>query len=347
MTSPTAVVDRFGGNSPQQAQLLSLRFRALALSAVLIVLNNCATHPTPSTPDKLLSEEQIRALPHNEAMSVFLDTYKDQINSVFINVRDHAPPRYGQQLQRSKIGYSLEETPFSFYYNSANNNKTIHVCLGGINALDISATALAVSINIANDPEWWFKYMLYHRALRKRPGTVWLDPLHAAGVSQQNTPTEVAAKTALLAYSLLDDMLTFVIAHEAGHVALEHNGEQQAEEDRAAYLRRVRNQELEADSFALELVGSMDLNPSAVISTLLTHLVIFEDPKSLDIGKHPSDPQRIGRVADFYARREPGKASSSIENARAMASLFSSEESYKAFDDMASTITPESLQVWP
>jgi hypothetical protein len=316
---------------------------AAALLAIVLHQPGLAYAASNPTTTRAL-EQQFAGMSRDEAMKVLMSTYRDQLERVTKTVKSRAPMQYLPRIAGAKVVYTVEETPFAFYYDAVDSN-AIHICLGGINALDISASALGLSLYALKDQGWWFNFMLFSRAQRKRPNTVWLDPLHSAGFTPETAPRELISKAALSAHLALEDMLAFVVAHEMAHVALEHSGEQTATEDPGDYTKRLQKQELAADAFALDIVAGMDVNPLAVVLGVLTHLIVFEDPNSSDISKHPSDPQRIARIVEFFSRVSKGNDSAMLESARAIATLFSTPNAYDELDKLANAVSAESLRV--
>jgi hypothetical protein len=278
-------------------------------------------------------------------MNYLLGTYREQIDRVVESVRGAVPAQFHDYVQDARVNYLVDETPFKFLKDPA--SKTIHVCLGGINALDISCVALAASLFVLKDPGWWLDYMLFHRLLRRQPGAVWRDPLAAAGIAEDNVSREASQEMALFAYQSLNDMLTFVVAHEFGHVALKHSGEWEGSESREEFVARIRQYELDADRFAFDIVKRLDSSPLAVLFTLLTHQVVFEEPNSEAEARHPPDWRRMTRAIEYFSELRDQRHDEDLRSATSLVNHLSSVESYRAIDELGARISEESLRRWP
>jgi hypothetical protein len=92
----------------------------------------------------------------------------------------------------------------------------------------------------------------------------------------------------------------------------------------------------------------MNINPLAIELTLLTHLIIFEDPQSPDPDKHPSDPSRIQKALAQQAARFPALKTANSQLSLSLASIFlpGGTHAYQALDIKASRVTRQSLRVW-
>ena len=100
-------------------------------------------------------------------------------------------------------------------------------------------------------------------------------------------------------------MLSFMLAHEAGHVLLNHDAAPRPNETPEEYSKRLRANEVAADEWALPTVVRMRIDPYDVVRALFTHLVIFGSKEEGDGQVHRDDLTRIKHVAEVYAREFP------------------------------------------
>jgi hypothetical protein len=229
-----------------------------------------------------------------QGLQELLDTYPKELDPIL----DAVLKQTHLKKKDVQLKLSTDESLFSIYSDGA-GSKVVHVNLGGLSIFEVSSLALALSWNEIKDGSWWMKYVLYNRKLREMPNSMGVEPEVAAGLEI----CDVSDETAHMQVSVMHDMLTFVVAHEVGHVALKHNGQRLRDETDADYLKRRRNQELAADDFALTVTRKLKLDANAPIAVLLTHLII--SGQKSDVGAnapYPGDDERIKHIVDSYLR---------------------------------------------
>ena len=90
-----------------------------------------------------------------------------------------------------------------------------------------------------------------------------------------------------------DDMRTFILAHEYGHVALGH--------DRDLPLEALRDQEWEADRFALEHFLRLERMPIGLLQYLVIATYAEPHPDDIDALTHPPTTERALAALDFLS----------------------------------------------
>jgi hypothetical protein len=297
-----------------------------------------------------LGENPYEHMPRKQAMALLLNLYKPRIEEVVVDVTAHVPANYQNAAGSIKLRYDETDETFFSFYRDENESHTISISLGGMNALDVSATALAIQSTLEPTQHWWLNYMLYHRALRRHPNTGWIGPFDAAGFMEGSvTPEEVQrlGRITMKSEIVLHDMLAFVIAHEVGHVVLGHHGIQNDDETYATYLERMREQEKAADAFALETVTTMKSVkiPSLAIFALLAHLLVADDTISGEESKHPPDWQRISEAVNFLANQSDNPTGLNVAAARTFVSALSDIRTYQELDSLAQQVSLDSLKI--
>jgi hypothetical protein len=283
----------------------------------------------------------------DQALEYVLQTYEEPLRVIFAQVVAHMPDAARGKLDGVVMKFSRDETPFSFYsLPVAGAPRTVHVSLGGLSALEIVSIALALSVIDFQDSEWWLNYVVYHRALRRQPNSVWIEPADAAGIriSQQSRQAVEYAAAHFHATA------TFIVAHEVAHVALEHGQAMREDEAPGDYAQRLRAEELAADRFALDIVSAMQIGVFAPTMALVAHLVIFEDQRSDPLGAtYPSDLQRIQQVLNYYGERNPEEQANLLIFKQGLARLFApgpdGATGYAMLDSWAQSLSRESLKV--
>jgi hypothetical protein len=280
-----------------------------------------------------------------QAMDWMLNSSKLTVDLNMKTILSSVSKTAAGRLAATDLRYDLEEQPFSFYSRGQDYPKqTINISLGGISALDICALAMALSKADLSDGSWWFNYLLYHRKLRKQPNSMWIEPFDAAGMS---SVTEQSEKAIRFGTSLSIDMTLFVVAHEAGHVALQHRFGPYPNESESNLRKRRQKQELAADRFALDVLKTSKTDLFAASYTTLAHLILMQDKEPpLSDSSHPADHARLLQIADY---EKPASAQSRelSKFATAFAKVGPSGASaYDVLDGMADAVTLDKLRIW-
>src|SRR5262249_8259450 len=120
-------------------------------------------------------EQQRAATNREEGLATMLQTYMPQLNLIIPKVL-HAAHR---RTDTVKFCYSTDEDLFSVYADGAGSN-VVHVNLGGLQPIDISADAFAFAMIDLKDSGWWLNYLFYLRSQRHK-GPVSVEPQELAG----------------------------------------------------------------------------------------------------------------------------------------------------------------------
>jgi hypothetical protein len=276
-----------------------------------------------------------------DAMKLLLATYDKQIREILDTVITNTSGDTLSRLQSASLKFTANEHAFEFFSQAGDVvRQKIVVSLGGLSSLEICAIAYIISEQKSNDL-WWFNYLLYHRKLIQRQSNPnWVEPGDAGYGPAYNK--QVAEKLAIPSELLFNDMTLFILAHEAGHVALQHKGQPENTESRTAYLARLRQQELNADQFALDLTHKIGLDPFPVTYTMISHMILLEqDPRSAEQSDHPADHDRLLQISKYLS--SVGTEASKIEFLQRFATYFSSPLSYASLNALSESVTLESL----
>jgi hypothetical protein len=280
-----------------------------------------------------------------QAMEWMLSSSKLAVDVNMKTILSNVTKTAAERLAGADLQYDLQEQPFSFYSHAQDYpRQTITISLGGISALDICALAMALSKADLSNESWWFDYLLYHRKLRKQPNSLWIEPFDAAGMSSVTDQSENAIR---FGTSLSLDMTLFVVAHEAGHVALQHRFGRYPNESDSSLQKRRQKQELAADRFALDVLKSSKTDLFAASYTSLAHLILMQEKEPpLSDSSHPADPERLLQIADYEKpvsaeSRELSKFASLFANAG-----LSGPSAYDVLDEMADAVNRDTLRIW-
>jgi len=104
---------------------------------------------------------------------------------------------------------------------------------------------------------------------------------------------------ALVARTPSDDELAAVVAHELAHNYLGHYAAHRDGRDR----RPVRQQEAEADAFALRLMAAAGYDPHAAVA-FFTRMVAWNPLDAIGLGTHYARGKRLSALRDELARME-------------------------------------------
>lgn len=315
-----------------------MAFRERLTSMAILVLVASCSNPSPMQRAK----EYAESIPPEDAGRALLDSYKSPARQIFEAIRSNVAAKDRRALTDARLIFTEDETPFSFRAD-AEWTRAIYVNLGGLNALEMGAIAFALSIVELKDPNWFLNYLIYHRKLKQQPDAEWLEPAIAAGLAIEDQ----SQKTAYIATSVLNDMMTFVIAHEAGHIVLAHSAKRKDDEPDGDYWQRRQTQEIEADAFSVPVSIRLGINPHAPIATLLVHHIVFEDGHPGESATHPSDLQRIASCAELLRSTGTTEAVQVAEWAEGFVSHMRSPTSftaYDALDQLAESVSREALK---
>jgi hypothetical protein len=274
------------------------------------------------------------------ALAVWLRLYEPQVAKALQSLKQIDDAAIQRTLAELKVIYTQDETPFAFYANPQ-GTKRIFVSLGGLNMLDVAATAHAISQAYDSRRDWWFKFMMFYRQLSAKAGAVGPDPMAVAGLS----PKDVSPDTIMYQDYLLGRLTTFVVAHELGHLMLNHDGNKKDMETIEAYQERLFAQELAADAFAVEQVQRLGYSPFIATYVLLSHLLIFGNERSPDQATHPPDTERLKKIVEFYRnKKEQDDDTAAIE--KLIQLITDTGPAWTtALDEMARDVTLESLNI--
>ncbi|MCP3460719.1 hypothetical protein [Bradyrhizobium sp. CCGUVB23] len=288
---------------------------------------------------------QFNNFTREQAMDWMLNSSKLTVELNMKTILSSVSKTVAGRLTAADLRYELQEQPFSFYSHGQDYpRQTINISLGGISALDICALAMVLSQVQLSDTSWWFKYLLYHRKLRKQPNSSWIEPFDAAGMSSVTDQSEEAVRSATL---LSVDMTLFVVAHEAGHVALQHRFGPYPNETESDLAKRRRKQELEADRFALDILKTSKTDLFAASYTTLAHLILMHEKEpSVPDSSHPADHERLLQIANYEKpasakTRELSKFAATFEKSGPLGI-----SGYDVLDTMADEITLDKLRIW-
>jgi hypothetical protein len=193
-------------------------------------------------------------------------------------------------LKGVEVQISLKDIPFAFWaMEDQLLGDKIELTVGGLRTVSMCTLAIAMSTH-SSDKTWFLDYAYYVRRELQRRSTFILDPTKAAGVSSDNIPEAVLD----LDSKGSGGCTLFILAHEAAHILKRHSRERKEAEGDAAYYRRLRNQEEEADSYACNVMIKMRIPPAISVYTFLAMHLIFDEPNAnRSRAEHPSNAQRI------------------------------------------------------
>ena len=276
----------------------------------------------------------------DRALAVLLRLYEPQVEAALKNLKQIHNAAIQRALTDLKVEYTLDETPFAFYADRRGTNR-IFVSLGGLNVLDVIATAHAISKFNDSQRDWWFRYSMLCRQFSGKPGAAWPQPMGIAGLS----PKDVSADTIIYQNQLLQRFTTFVVAHELGHLMLNHEGGKMELETIETYQKRLFAQEIAADTFAAEQVQRLGYSPFTATHTLVSHLLIFGNRRRPSNETHPSDPIRLQKIIEFYRnKKEEDQDTFALE--RLTQTITAAGPTWDVFlDTMAGEVTPASLNI--
>lgn len=238
------------------------------------------------------------------------ETYAFEVDQIFEALLKQVSAADRNKLSGAERVYSNDETAFAFYVLPG-SSQAIHLTAGGLTSLTLSAEAAAIARHLLDDDDWWFDYLLAERAHvreAQRAGDsglkLWASPQHVLGCDWPPQSGALQEQGLRTEYVLRMNMLAFVVAHEAGHVVLEHDPARLSSETPAEHDIRLRANELAADNWALPVLVRMRVNPYDVVRALFTHLVIFgsNDNKGR---VHQDDVARIKLAQQVYQREFP------------------------------------------
>ncbi|MBK7406018.1 MAG: hypothetical protein IPJ41_15725 [Phycisphaerales bacterium] len=107
-------------------------------------------------------------------------------------------------------------------------------------------------------------------------------------------------KTQIAILGFQRQCLGFILAHEVGHVMLEHDPAKQAGESPDQYLSRLRDQELRADQFAIDLMLTHRELPVGPAQLFFAWVLVKDRTPSVSakLG-HPADHKRAMLLCDY------------------------------------------------
>lgn len=279
------------------------------------------------------------------------DLYGGMVNDALNNVIRHAPEQDREYLAARPIHIVTQDVPFGFFAGPDRNNESaIHVTVGGVRALHQVCVAMSLSVDHLNDHRWFMQYLLYVRKCWNHQVRWIADPTRAAGIRPADLPPSVVTNST----AMLMSGLTFILAHEAGHVALKHRSAPRPGEGASERLNRVRQQEGDADQYALGIMRRMQTVPVGGAISFIAFLLTQQRSVQPSAGAtHPPDHRRIARMSryvrehidDFY-RGELSKEQvlDPFVKAESMAQQIDSGElDLTDLDGMAEGITLDSL----
>jgi hypothetical protein len=281
-----------------------------------------------------------------------VDHYTEEVRSVWQTIIRFSPVEYRDRLAAAEFKITTDDVPFSFFGGGIpNGNSVVVVSIGGVRALNLCANAMYLSTEYLKDNGWWLRYFLYLRHRFLEPdGTFVPDPLMAMGVDSNSAPVEVLQHAT---WTYLN-ALTFLLAHEAGHVALRHDLRPRLGESTRERLARARVAEGDADHFALEVMKNMRALPTGAALAFGWHLLIFQRSNSSLGSDHPLDSDRIQKVSEYVKEHlqefDLGQHSTKeimdvFENGSKLAQQVESGElSFSDLDQQSRGITLESLR---
>lgn len=283
-------------------------------------------------------------LPRPEAMRMLLGLYEAPVRKTLDEIIGQTAGEQRLRLQNASPQFILKERAFEFYAEAGDVvRQRIVLSLGGLSSLEICAIAFVISMQNQNDL-WWFSFLLYHRGLvRKQSDALWIEPGVAAFGDGYNQ--DEAKKLAVPSEHFFSEMRYFILAHEAAHVAFEHKASQLQGETQEAWRSRLREQELQADKFAIETSLKGGISAFSVSYTIICHLILAQDdPAGSDLQTHPADHERLLQAAALFQdllKGEPEKG----DFLNRFATHFGSPLSYFALDELAQSVSLGSLLI--
>lgn len=287
-----------------------------------------------------LAAQTLRTMPEsNPLRRELVEVYTKDISALLPNVLAAA----GVKERDVELVYGTDDALFAIYADGA-GSKRIHLNLGGLDPLDHSSAAIALSWGELNDDSnWWFDYLLLLRSFRLKGISIVdvdVEPAVIAGLH----PCDVSEGTLLKRADVYQGMLDFVIAHEVGHVVLKHDGRKHNRETDGHYSLRRQKQELAADRFAAKVLTRMHENAFAPAAVMLTYLLISGDPKNVGPGTtYPTEYERVRFIiSEFFKHSQGNQALSKF--AKGLEDALQHSRSYHALDQAATELDPQSLR---
>ena len=167
-------------------------------------------------------------------------------------------------MLREKVGQS--DAKINNNYEDASGKHRI-ITISAESVATLAKVSMAIALSGADKKlgnNWLNTYLLYIR--RVPDGATIVDPLKASGYIDNQGEVDVgdrmdqgtANEMVSLAENNKDSMLTFIIAHEIGHIVLKHNLKQAPDESNEHFFARSRANESKADQFAMLVAVRLD-----------------------------------------------------------------------------------------
>jgi hypothetical protein len=201
-------------------------------------------------------------------------------------------PQYSEMFDRANF---LEIAPWIELNAFSTKEGKVLITTGICDQFWLIATAIAV---MEQWPEWQSKFEPYLKYVRDMA-----EPIGRKGAGRSRTqiltfPLWVGMDLSTwtqknqqrvynVAAMIMDDSLAFVLAHEIGHLVLNHPGKNQ---------RNIPQQEYDADYFALRLVESLDISVITGSTALFAYIADESRAKKYQSGDHPLPSCRLGRI---------------------------------------------------
>lgn len=276
----------------------------LMLSILTLMLVDCGAAPPDSyfqPIDKApFTEEQReeRDLKLRILLKETLDKFKPEIEDTWERVIDAcANEKEREILKRVTLDYSDDTTPF-YFETQIGDSDTITISAGGFCGVVFLAHVCALQ-NVKFIPiEAVIEYCAVCRICIQHGAT--LLPPYPEICEKAINENEAFFKTSNF---FRQEMLFYILAHEAGHVINRDSAEQRDGEDREAFFARLNNQEGKADSHAFAAIIRSDTLPVVVTMMMVFTAQIYEPrPKPFGdavVNPHPPDFFRAHMFARF------------------------------------------------
>ena len=223
--------------------------------------------------------------------------YGPVVEAAYKPIVRYAPERYRKKLAETNLEFFPRDTAFDFFGGSSDAEKgTIGMSGGALRSLDICCWAAVLATDVLHEDQWFSNYIAYVRNALRRGDTFVADPMRASGVRFEELSKASISKESWTFTSAL----AFILAHEAGHVALDQSFEQEANESQSDFYARLRKQEEDADRFALETLARMKALPTgASFISGCTILIYQRSPRIAVIATHPPDHLRLRKMMRY------------------------------------------------
>lgn len=253
--------------------------------------------PPPSTqPDDKLRGKLLEEWRQSQA-----EMHLQAVRHAWETVRQQLTPEQAAEVPETALFFdSADDTPFGFFANSKsslNPVPRVTITLGGVRTAQFVCEASVIFDEFLEprrgDDGFFAQYSAY---LAQRPDFIHLrSPTEVLGWAYDDVP-RTSRERVLNNYL---ECLYFVIAHEIGHVVMQHPGCDPDESD-PDKLAMSRYREAQADQFAFRILYKMGYTAVPTLQLFVAWTVTAEGLAPIPgAGTHPAEMSRVTAALDF------------------------------------------------